>query len=246
MLTPTPSGFDLVIAGQTLLRHTAAAPCLFAGVGTARMDMHRGNFDIEDRLTERTPLRHAIIDADTIAFAAAPGQLPQLTLIVQAAPDGATLRFTAADPRLNRIWLRLPAEPGEHVWGGGEQMSYLDLRGRRFPLWTSEPGVGRDKANPITFQADRAGKAGGDYWTTNYPQPTFLSSRRYAAHLDTTAYTALDFRDPAFHEIEAWPSRTRWSFGPAPASSPWSPRWPIASAASRLCRSGCTAAPSSA
>lgn len=66
----------------------------------------------------------------------------------------------------------------EHVWGGGEQMSYFDLRGRRFPLWTSESGVGRDRSSPITFQADREGRAGGDYWTTNDPQPSGLGAPR--------------------------------------------------------------------
>lgn len=170
--------------------------------------MHRGNFDIEDRVSERTPLRHAeirgIAGGEEIAFAPAPGFEPRLVLRVEAGRNDATLRFISAAPGINRVWLRVAAEPGEHVWGGGEQMSYFDLRHRRFPLWTSEPGIGRDKASPITFQADRDGKAGGDYWTTNYPQPTFLSSRRYALHVETTAYAAFDFRDPDWHEIEVW------------------------------------------
>ena len=205
----TADGFDLTLGGRLILRHTAAAPCLFAGVGCARMDMHHGHFDIEDRLTERTPLRHAAItrdgDAHRIAFASAPGQPARITAVLRASEDdAATIEFAAADPAPNRVWLRVAAEAGEHVWGGGEQMSYLDLRGRRFPLWTSEPGVGRDKTSLLTFQADREGRAGGDYWTTNYPQPTFLSSRRYALHVETTAYAALDFRDPGFHEVEAW------------------------------------------
>lgn len=207
-LIRTSDGFDLVLGGRLILRHSSAAPCLFAGVGDARMDMHRGNFDIEDRLTERTPLRHAKVTredgAERIAFAAAPDQKPRIVATLRAREDGAVLDFAAADPAPNRFWLRVAAEADEHVWGGGEQMSYLDLRGRRFPLWTSEPGVGRDKASPITFQADREGRAGGDYWNTNYPQPTFLSSRRYALHVGTTAYAAFDFRDDGFHEIETW------------------------------------------
>ena len=108
------------------------------------------------------------------------------------------------DAAINRIWIRVRAEQGEHVWGGGEQMSYFDMRGRRFPLWTSEPGVGRDKTTEITFKADVSGKSGGDYWNTNYPQPTYLSSRRYALHVETTAYSAFDFRRGDFHEIEIW------------------------------------------
>ena len=47
-------------------------------------------------------------------------------------------------------------------------------------------------------------RAGGDYWNSNYPQPTFLSSRLYAAHLDSTAYSVLDFSRKGFHEIEVW------------------------------------------
>ena len=81
-------------------------------------------------------------------------------------------------PAINRLWLRTVAEADEHLWGGGEQMSYFDLRGRRFPLWTSEPGVGRDKSTLITFQADQRNHGGGgDYYTTNYPQPTPTSPR---------------------------------------------------------------------
>lgn len=203
-LIPCPGGFDLVLEGLTILRHRVDTPCLFIGSGEARMDMFRGNFDIEDRIVERAPLRHAEIAGDTVRLAAGEGLPPRLTLVLTEAKGQATLSLTAADPADDRFWLLVQAEDEEHVWGGGEQMSYFDLRGRRFPLWTSEPGVGRDKTSPITFQADVAGRAGGDYWNTNYPQPTYVSSRRYALHVDTTAYAAFDFRLDEAHEIEVW------------------------------------------
>lgn len=194
------AGFELLIGGLALLRHRADAPALFVGRGTPRVEMYRGNFDIEDRIEERIALRHAEIDRDRISLAPAPGQPPLLKLDVS--DDG--IAFVALDPALNRFWLRIAAEPGERIWGGGEQMSYVDMAGRRFPLWTSEPGVGRDKSTLLTMQADAMGRAGGDYYHTNYPQPTWLSSRRYALHVETTTYSAFDFRDPAFHEIEVW------------------------------------------
>ena len=200
MIVPVEGGFDLLLDGCMILRHRLGAPCLFAGHGEPLVAMYRGNFDIEDRVDERIPLRHAAVDGTRITFGAHADTPAVLVLEL----TGTTLRFVHAQPGLNRIWLRVHAEPGEHVWGGGEQMSYLDMRGRRFPLWTSEPGVGRDKTTAITWQADATGRAGGDYWTTNYPQPTYLSSRRYALHVDTTAYTVFDFRRPAFHEIEVW------------------------------------------
>ena len=148
-----------------------------------------------------TPSPHG----DAVALSPGPGQAPLLHLQI----SGGEIALVAADLALNRFWLRLIAEPAERVWGAGEQMSYLDLRGRRFPLWTSEPGVGRDKSTLLTFQAESTSKSGGDYWNTNYPQPTYLSSRRYALHLDTTAFAAFDFRDLGFHEVEAWETPRR-------------------------------------
>lgn len=193
-------GFDLSLGERLVVRHRPDDPAVFVGRGRPDVAMYRGNFEIADRLDERIGLRHAEPDGDAIALCCGIGQPPLLHLRIEAGD----IALTAADPALNRLWLRLVAKPAERIWGGGEQLSYLDLRGRRFPLWTSEPGVGRDKSTLLTFQADSTSKSGGDYWNTNYPQPTYLSSRRYALHLDTTAYAAFDFRDPRFHEVEVW------------------------------------------
>ncbi|GAA4162400.1 alpha-glucosidase [Shinella granuli] len=200
LLEKTATGFTLSLDGCEILRHAADNPALFAGRGEERMDMYRGNFDIEDYVVERVALAHAEVEGDTIRLSNAPGQPVRLVLTV----EGDSLLLAAPDASINRLWLRTVAGKDEHVWGGGEQMSYFDLRGRRFPLWTSEPGVGRDKTTEITFQSDVTGKAGGDYYNTNYPQPTYISSRRYALHVDTTAYAVFDFRRETFHEVEVW------------------------------------------
>jgi len=194
------NGFDILVADLLVVRHRADRPAIFVGRGRADVAMYRGNFDIADRIDERIALRHAEVRGERIALSAAPGQAPLLTL----AADGDAMILEAADTSLNRFWMRTHAEPGERLWGAGEQMSYFDLAGRRFPLWTSEPGVGRDKTTALTFQADVTAHSGGDYWNTNYPQPTWLSSRRYALHVETSAYACFDFRDPGFHEIEVW------------------------------------------
>lgn len=207
-----PGGFTLTLEGREILRHTHAAPALFVGRGEERMDMYRGNFDIEDYVVERVALAHVEIDGNDISFSAAAGQPVRFVLTI----DGNHLITHTPDASINRVWFRLVAEAGEHVWGGGEQMSYFDMRGRKFPLWTSEPGVGRDKTSEITFKADVTGKSGGDYYNTNYPQPTYISSRRYAAHVETTAYSVFDFRRDGFHEIEIWAVPERLEFFCAP------------------------------
>jgi len=214
-LEANTSGFTLSLGGRTILRHDTTAPCVFVGRGQDRIEMHLGHFEIEDRLVERCPLAHAVVDGQRILLAAGEGLEPRLILTVDA--DAASLAIETPDASINRVWIRIAADPDEHVWGGGEQFSYFDLRGRRFPLWSSEPGVGRDKTTEITFKADVVGKAGGDYHTTYYPQPTYLSSTRYALHVETSAYAVFDFRERAYHEIEVWAIPERIELFAAPS-----------------------------
>lgn len=212
-LETTPGGFTLSLNGRPILNHSLASPCIFVGRGDDRIEMHRGRFEIEDRLVERCPLAHAEIDGERITLAAGKGQAPRLIITL----EGDAMVLQAADPSVNRFWIRVAADPDEHVWGCGEQFSYFDLRGRRFPLWTSEPGVGRDKSTEITFKADATDRAGGDYYHTYYPQPTYVSSARYALHVSTSAFSVFDFRDGAFHELEVWAVPERIELFAAPS-----------------------------
>ena len=188
--------------GETLLRSSASFPMIFVGCGQESVDMYRGNFKIEDYVTERRALSltalHEQSDGAELEFG------DDLTVRVTLDGDCAVLRFTQKNPDINRIWIRIPAEKNECCWGCGEQMSYFNLRGRHFPLWTSEPGVGRDKTTYVTWRSDVENKAGGDYYNTNFPQPTFVSSRHYYLHADTTAYADFDFRHEDFHELQFW------------------------------------------
>ena len=203
-----PDGFDVVAAGLTVLRHRRSAPCMYVGTGEPSVLMNHGNFRIHDYLVARIPLAHSSVDRSDsrvrIALAASPADPPAVRIEVEESGGVLKLVFLEAMPGLNRFWLRIAAGEGERIWGGGEQLSYFDLRGRRFPLWTSEPGVGRDKSTRITFEADCRNGGGGDYYNTNYPQPTYLSSEHYALHVEGTAYTVFDFRHREFHEIEVW------------------------------------------
>lgn len=202
------NGFRLEANGQPLLHHSPDQPAFFVGSGRETMDMYRGNFAIEDYVETRTALTHARLSNEgsnvSIDLRRHPGDEPQLTLTVHELADGAELNLEAHNDELNRCWIRLAATADEKVWGCGEQMSYFNLRGRHFPLWTSEPGVGRDKSTYVTWQSDVVNKAGGDYYHTNYPQPTYVSSRRYFCHVDTTCYADFDFRHPDFHELQVW------------------------------------------
>ena len=201
-------GFDLLAGDTLLLRHRSDRPCFYVGAGEPSVRMNKGHFKISDYLTKRIPLQSAVtyLQGSTWQIVLAPSLNAAQVLRVEIKADAAALRMriTSLDPSVNRLWLRVAATHGERVWGGGEQLSYFDLRGRRFPMWTSEPGNGRDKSTLLTFKSDQASNSGGDYYNTNYPQPTYVSSRRYALHVDTLAYSAFDFCHEDFHEIEVW------------------------------------------
>jgi alpha-glucosidase len=203
-LTWDDEGFAILLAsGLALLRHNADRPAVAIGSGVADVVMVRGNFALSDAALTMTKLTHAVPD-------------PAHSRAVLLAPDADTpphVRLRLSDGQIefdlltgapNRFEIRLESDAAEHVWGGGEQMSYFDLKGRAFPIWTSEPGVGRDKSTELTQALDAMGMAGGDYWTTNYPQPTFLSSAGYALHVDCAAYQILDFTAPDHHRLTAW------------------------------------------
>lgn len=199
------TGFAICLGGTTILSHAAGAPCIAVGRGQAHVAARRGHFDVSQSDVERIVLAHAEVDGDRIRLAEHAGGPWLLELTISITGDDAVIAPKALDPTLNRLWLRVPAEADEHVWGGGEQFSYFDLRGRHFPLWSSEPGVGRDPEAKLFQQVEALSKGGGGtYAHTNYPQPTFISSRRYALHIDSYAYAAFDFRDAAFHEVEVW------------------------------------------
>lgn len=199
------NGFQLTKNRQPLLVHTIECPALFIGIGQEQMEIYRGNFNIEDYIEERIPLRYANVNHDTIELSSEKNGAIQLVIKVTYPNESdCLLSFECLNKKINRFWIRLSASENEKVWGGGEQMSYLNMRGRHFPLWTSEPGVGRDKTTEITFLSDKYNKAGGDYYHTNYPQPTFISSHHYACHVNTTAYADFDFRNNQFHELQMW------------------------------------------
>lgn len=207
-------GWELTFGAHCVIRHRDSCPAVAIASGAADIAMYRGNFRFEDKVTDRIEPHSRLVNDQRAEFTGEDG-----TVIASLAIEGGALRLTASDPQFNRLWLRFHAEQGETVWGGGEQMSYLALSGRRFPMWTSEPGVGRDKSTELTRAMDESGMAGGDYWTTNYPQPTFLTSRWLAVHLDASCYSVLDFTDPARHEVEVWANNARFELfaasGPA-------------------------------
>ena len=201
------SSFTIAHNGVALFEHEPSRPCVFIGRGNPSIDSWRGNFFIEDHIEEWAPLfltnRGEDAQSWELDFAAAEQDI-RLTCRLSEESGRLKLIFSSLPAGYNRFMLRIRGEASEHIYGCGEQFSYLDLKGKNFPIWTQEQGVGRNKTTEITKTADRLDRAGGDYYTTFYPQPTYVSSRGYFLHAETSAYADFDFSAPDAVVLRFW------------------------------------------
>ncbi len=127
-------------------------------------------------------------------------------------------------PGINRLWLRFSSPDDEHIFGFGEQFSFLDLKGHRVPVYVMEKGIGRG-LEPLTSFIDLApypeamepmdalvdgikteSHFGNHSYGTYIPVPYFLSSHGRALVLDNSEYCVFDFREKDCAEIGLWSS----------------------------------------
>ena len=210
----------LSVAGRIIFLHSPEDPFIALGRGESDITMERGNFQIHDRQQSRAELpTYEMEDCDDgVCVVFSRQGADSVRILVREEEGRANIIFKSSPEWANRILIRLYAEPTEKVYGCGEQFSYFNLRGRKFPLWTSEPGVGRDPDSQISKKANEDCGAGGDYYHTNFPASLFVSSRLYYCQIQCSAYMELDFQIPVRHVINSWAVPERIVVG---ASETW-------------------------
>ena len=197
--------FSLEFKGKIVLTHSQTNPCIKLAHASPDFKMHKrfvAYHKIKNPVMEKTPLLN-------VERVSSEDQGDVLSLIFDQ-----TLKLDISvnegrlhlEPQLltgefNHFTLTLPALKEEAIYGCGEQFSFLNLRGRTVPLWTQEPGIAKKKLSLVKILADLAIGAGGEWWTTYYPQPTFISSENYFVHVDSYAYGELDFEARKTHEV---------------------------------------------
>lgn len=193
---------NIIYNGNIIAQHSEKVPFICLGTGEENIDFYRGNFKIEDYIRRMIPLEETqILDGSTVMFS---GMGYRIKAVFQEIGRHLHISLKSEGREADRCWINLFSYPLEKIYGCGEQASYFNLRGRNFPIWTSEPGVGRDKNTLTTFYADMKDKAGGDYYHTYYPEHTFVSTRKYWFHSSTTSYADFDFRNPNYHSLYFW------------------------------------------
>lgn len=203
-------------AGRTIIEHSSVKPVLSLGWGKGRFRSWHGNYkihedrpevihydtiEIEEEKTDRITLKCLSSEEDKavdtpflqlrVLEAKETGR-PVLEISVDNAPEGC-----------NRMWLRLAADGDEHIYGCGEQYTALNLRGRRVPLWVQEQGVGRGRGM-ITLLANLHSHAGGTWYSTYFPETSFVSSAGWYCLAETSAYSEFDFLSARHHRLYFW------------------------------------------
>ncbi len=204
----TGNKFDIYFKNLRIIAHSAEAPCITLGTGQGSFNIKAAKARIKENITRQVPLpKYEIIEQTgtliTIHFSdPSAGQQHLLELTFQVLDGRLAASFKCLDSSINRCWMMLPATPAESIYGCGEQHSELNLRGKRVPLWVEELGVGR--RGFIAWLLNRIGNFGGQWYSTYFPQPTFVSTAHYFCHAETTCYAEFDFTRSHFHELYFW------------------------------------------
>ncbi|MFQ3619999.1 MAG: alpha-glucosidase, partial [Spirochaetales bacterium] len=222
----------LYFRNRLLFYHSKDQPGLSYGYGEGLFQVNRGNFRISEMnrkifLAQDAWVSHATPTGVEIRF-----RKPHTVSLQFVWEEGKVCVYPSGFPEgTNRFLLSYPLLPEESIYGCGEQFSYFNLRGRLVPLWSEEQGVGRSIWDPLTHYMNWKHGAGGHWYSTYFPQPTFvtavpsqatsvatlpLAARAAFFHADTRAYARFDFRLKQQAVLEFWEVPTRMYMGVEP------------------------------
>ena len=200
--------------GRVLWESVAGKAFVSAARGEETVSHSRGHFFVEDKILSRCP--HQTIERvekreDALLLR---GRLlceglttgPEYKLSFSPAADGRLRFMVEVEEPLNRLYFTYASNVRERFLGFGAQYTYLDMKGRKVPVFIREQGIGRG-AQPITFGANLRAKAGGDWYTTYASVPHYITSDLRSLFLENYEYSAFDLRDEERVQIEVFSSR---------------------------------------
>jgi sulfoquinovosidase len=107
----------------------------------------------------------------------------------------------------NRLIMHYASSPDEKFYGFGEQFSYLNLKGRKFPVVSQEQGIGRG-AFPLTSIVNYVAPGSGGSWFSTYTAvPFYLTTKLRGLFLENHEITIFDLTKSDEVIIENWGPR---------------------------------------
>ncbi len=90
--------------------------------------------------------------------------------IAEQASGRLAIAVTASDDAVNRVRFSVPCHGDDHFAGFGQHAQDVDHVGQAFPLWVSEPGIGKE----TTEAQDDDWFLTGTRHASSYPDPFFI------------------------------------------------------------------------
>ena len=196
------SGVAIVKNGKSLYDFRIGDELCLLGAGENTYSMSHGSFKIKEKIKFREACRIEGVSLDNGA----------LKIKTDCGEFKATIEndrvcfIPKVSDKYNRMWIKLPAEKSESVYGCGEIFTEFDLRGKRVNVWVAEHINALQTAKKILKMAfgvrNTTKKQKFSNYETYYAEPTFISSRKYYFHSATTARCEFDFTNEGFHLLK--------------------------------------------
>ena len=197
--------WDPTNGGRLVMRHAAdldkelwATLPGQAFIGTAygeeTVRESRGSFKIKDRrraIVNNQSVEDIKPEGNAIVVSGHLKKIPYRLIFTQAETNRLHFDLQIDVPQFNRLYLTYASTPDEHFFGFGEQFSYVDMKGKRLPIFVMEQGIGRGQ-QPLTLAADLTAGAGGAWHTTYAGVPHYLSSKLNSLYLENNEYCVFD------------------------------------------------------
>ena len=172
--------------------------------GELETKQHSGTFIFDDKTedlcSELVITKVTQVDDDTVMFS---GTLCEAKVTTtwrsntvagfdQLTFDIQLLQSVKADEAYTHIFVTYHRESTEQFYGFGHQYTYFDLSGRKFPVFSSEQGVGRG-LEPITDVLNHASPGTGGHWYTSYTHvPFYVTSDVHSMLVESPEYKVFD------------------------------------------------------
>ncbi|NQT60658.1 MAG: alpha-glucosidase [Bacteroidetes bacterium] len=196
------NGFIIYVHDRKIIDHSTKKPCIEIGSSEPKVESKSGFFKIREGVLDTKALRtHNITTRSDNKYVIELDNL--LTIVFELKDNLLTIEPKVNNPVFNRFRIHLCADPKERIYGGGEQLGKLNLKGTTLPVWISEPGVGR-RFDPLTISfAIKTGHI-PRWFNTYYSMPSWVSSSGLYGTIGSTAYSELNFKNKHRHSLYCW------------------------------------------
>lgn len=198
------NGIDIQRDGKNIFSLRPGGQYVRVGFGENEYKMKHGSFKIKETASKPVPVE--ILSVELSENGKAVARSGEGTFTLTLTNENHIDVHIDGFERYNRLYIKLPAEKDEHVYGTGEIFTEFDLRGQKINCWVAEHinalQVGKKLVKQIFGIKNTTRRKNISNYETYYAQPTFLSSKKYYFHSFALARSEFDFRNESAHLIK--------------------------------------------